>query len=156
MLQPYADQVVSHTPLRAVIQLRYNIESLLRTRGHTQRDLAFFLKRHPTTINKFMKGTRELQFADLDKIADFFGLATYQLFQPGISPLTERRDGRERRSGHERRLSHVDRIYGRIRAEEPIRTAIAATQQRAAEIAAESKKSQSVSRDAQPKRQRRH
>ena len=43
----------------------------------------------------------------LDRIADFFGIATYQLLQPGISPLTERRSGLDRRLGRDRRISHA-------------------------------------------------
>ena len=48
---------------------------------------------------------RGVPLKHLDRIADFFGIATYQLLQPGISPLTERRSGRERRTGHDRRVS---------------------------------------------------
>jgi hypothetical protein len=47
---------------------------------------------------------RGLPVKYLDRIADFFGLATYQLLQPGISALTERRKGTERRSGRDRRI----------------------------------------------------
>lgn len=101
--------------LRAVNLLRENIRSLLRARGTNQKELSFFLRRHPTTINKFLKGTREVQLADLDRMADFFGLATYQLFQPGISPLTERRSGKERRSGQDRRISHAQRLEEAVR-----------------------------------------
>lgn len=96
-------------PLKAINQLRQNIETLLRKRHEDQKTLAFFLNRHPSTINKFLKGTRELQLADLDRIADFFGLATYQLFQPGISPLSERRLLRDRRGGRDRRIGHQHR-----------------------------------------------
>jgi transcriptional regulator with XRE-family HTH domain len=96
--------------LRAVNLLRENIRSLLRARGTNQKELSFFLRRHPTTINKFLKGTREVQLADLDRMADFFGLATYQLFQPGISPLTERRSGKERRKLPDRRIGYAAHI----------------------------------------------
>jgi hypothetical protein len=50
------------------------------------------------------QGNRGLPLKYLDRIADFFGIATYQLFQPGISPLLERRKG-ERRSGLDRRVA---------------------------------------------------
>lgn len=96
-------------PYTALEQLRQNIAALLRERKEDQKTLAFTMGRHPTTINKFLKGSRELQLADLDKIAQFFGLATYQLFQPGISSVTERRQGRDRRSGRDRRVGHIGR-----------------------------------------------
>lgn len=38
-----------------------------------------------------------------DRIADFFGVETYQLLQPGVASLTERRKA-ERRNGRERRV----------------------------------------------------
>lgn len=97
-------------PLRALNQLRQNIQTLLLIRKEEQKTLAFAMGVHPTTINKFLKGTRELQLADLDKVADFFGIATYQLFQPGIAPLTERRSRIDRRSGKDRRIGHQMRI----------------------------------------------
>lgn len=92
--------------LKAINQLRENVKTLLRVRKEDQKTLAFAIGRHPTTINKFLKGTREIQLQDLDRMADFFGLATYQLFQPGISLLTERRQGPDRRTGRERRVGH--------------------------------------------------
>jgi transcriptional regulator with XRE-family HTH domain len=95
-------------PLKALEQLRQNIETLLRVRKEDQKTLALAIGVHPTTINKFLKRTRELQLADLDKVADFFGIATYQLFQPGISSLSERRQF-ERRGGRERRIGHAHR-----------------------------------------------
>lgn len=95
--------------LRAVTLLRQNVLDLLRTKGYLQKDLAFAMKRDPTTINKFLTGKREIQLSDLDRVADFFGLATYQLFQPGISSRTERRSGHDRRLGRERRISHAQR-----------------------------------------------
>lgn len=91
--------------LRALEQLRQNIETLLRIRKEHQKTLAFATGIDKSTINKFLGGTRELQLADLDKVAEFFGIATYQLFQPGIAPLTERRLG-ERRRGRDRRIGH--------------------------------------------------
>ncbi len=103
-------------PLKAVNQLRDNINALLRERGTDQKALAFAMRRHPTTVNKFLRGTRELQLADLDAVASFFGLDTYRLFQPGISAVTERRK-RERRSGQERRIGHALRQMQQIGAE---------------------------------------
>jgi transcriptional regulator with XRE-family HTH domain len=96
--------------LRAVNQLRQNVLELLRVRHEDQKTLAFHMGIDKSTINKFLKGTREVQLADLDSMADFFGIATYQLFQPGISRLTERRSGRDRRSARERRIGHTQRV----------------------------------------------
>lgn len=103
---------------RAYVQLRLNIEDLLLTRKESQKALADHMGVHPTTINKFLKGTREVQLADLDAIADFFGVATYQLFQPGISALTERRAS-DRRTGRDRRIGHDVRQARRLTATLP-------------------------------------
>lgn len=89
--------------------LAENISSLLRARGQTQHDLASWCHHTDVWLSKFLKGGREIQLKDLDRIADFFGIATYQLFQPGISPLTERRKGGDRRDGRDRRVSHAFR-----------------------------------------------
>jgi transcriptional regulator with XRE-family HTH domain len=101
--------------LRALNQLRQNVESLLFRRKENQKTLADATGIDPTTLNKFLRGTREIQLKDLDAIADFFGIATYQLFQPGIAPLTERRVG-ERRRGQERRIGHQARELHRVEA----------------------------------------
>jgi transcriptional regulator with XRE-family HTH domain len=109
--------------LKAVNQLRQNIEALLLARKEDQKTLAFAMGVHPTTVNKFLRGTRELQLADLDKVADFFGIATYQLFQPGISLLTERRLRTDRRTGRDRRIGHAQRqMLGLNSALEPFRS----------------------------------
>jgi transcriptional regulator with XRE-family HTH domain len=95
--------------LRALYVLRTNISGLLYHRKQTQADLASWLGKGRSWINKFLNGTREIQLKDLDRIADFFGLCAYQLFQPGVAPGSERRSGHERRGGHDRRVSHKER-----------------------------------------------
>lgn len=95
--------------MKATYLLRRNIEALLQARKETQTSLAFAIGHKKSWINKFLNGTRQLQLKDLDRIADFFGLATYQLFQPGISSLTERRKLKDRRSGQDRRISRAQR-----------------------------------------------
>lgn len=95
--------------LRALHLIRANISALLTARRQSQTELAFWMRKGKSWINKFLNGTREIQLKDLDRIADFFGIATYQLFQPGISPLTERRKGYDRRSGSDRRVGHTHR-----------------------------------------------
>lgn len=94
--------------LRAPIIMRNNIQALLHARKESQSDLASWLKHSRSWINKFLNGERQVQLKDLDRIADFFGLATYQLFQPGISQLTERRRG-DRRKTQDRRIGHQHR-----------------------------------------------
>lgn len=98
------------TTLSALYLLRRNIQTLLTTRGESQERLAWSLGHKKSWINKFLNDQREIQLKDLDGIAEFFGVATYQLFQPGVSELTERRSGRERRSGKDRRISAQTRM----------------------------------------------
>lgn len=95
--------------LKAPYILAQNIKSLLTARHQTAKSLAVWCRHSEPWIGKFLAGKREVQLRDLDRIADFFGLATYQLFQPGISPLTERRKGRDRRGGRDRRVSNAFR-----------------------------------------------
>lgn len=95
--------------MKATRILAENISHLLRARGESQHSLAFWCGHSDVWLSKFLKHEREVQLKDLDRIADFFGIATYQLFQPGISPITERRKSGERRSGHDRRVSHAFR-----------------------------------------------
>jgi len=121
--------VDSYHPMQANLLLKTNIDALLRARGQTRKDLAMWCRRTESWISKaFRDPNRSIPLRYFDRIADFFGLATYQLFQPGITPYTERRSGKERRSGMERRLSHVDRIRSQMR-EEPYRTMIAAAKE---------------------------
>lgn len=95
---------------KVLVQLRLNVESLLTIRRRTKADLAAEMKIDPSTLTKFLNGTREIQFHHLDGMASFFGVQAYQLFQPGISPLLERRVLKDRRQGVERRLVHRDRL----------------------------------------------
>lgn len=91
--------------VKAVALLKHNIDALLKARGQTRRDLARWCRRSEGWLSQiFSDDERNLPLKYLDRIADFFGLVTYQLFQPGISPLTERRV-MTRRSGRDRRIS---------------------------------------------------
>jgi len=92
--------------------LKHNIDTLLKARRQTRRDLAAWVRQSldpkkidPWISQIFTNPEREFQMKYLDRMADFFGIAVYQLFQPGISPFTERRSGTTRRSGHDRRIS---------------------------------------------------
>ena len=98
----------------ALYLLRRNIAELLRTRKESQHSLAFSLGHDKSWLNKFLNGEREIQLRDLDKVADFFGLSPYQLFQPGITAFTERRLGTERRTGRDRRVGHAARQALRV------------------------------------------
>jgi transcriptional regulator with XRE-family HTH domain len=92
--------------------LSKNIRALLEARHQTQRDLAEWCRFDESWMSKLLSATdaaKGLPLKHLDRIADFFGLATYQLFQPGISGITERRSGQDRRSGHDRRISAKQR-----------------------------------------------
>lgn len=85
--------------MKANALLKRNIDTLLKARGQTRRELAAWVRqsvnlRKVDPLGKiFTEPDREFQAKYLDRIAEFFGLAVYQLFQPGISPLTERRGG---------------------------------------------------------------
>lgn len=96
--------------MKASFLLRQNIKAILKARGQTAHDLAAWCRMDDSWISKILSDgpedrARGIPLKHLDRIADFFGLATYQLFQPGISPLTERRKGGDRRAGVERRIS---------------------------------------------------
>lgn len=92
--------------LRATSVMRSNISALLTARRESQTELARWLKHSRSWINKFLNGERQIQMKDLDRVASFFGIAPYQLFQPGIGQLTERRHG-DRRTGRDRRVGHM-------------------------------------------------
>lgn len=98
--------------MKASVLLKHNIDTLLKARHQTRHDLAVWVRQStdakkvdPWISQIFTRPDREFQMKYLDRIADFFGIAVYQLFQPGISPLTERRKGRDRRGGRDRRIS---------------------------------------------------
>ena len=55
---------MTSSPVRALSQIRKNVDALIKARGLDQKALAFAIHKHPTTINKFLKGTREVQLAD--------------------------------------------------------------------------------------------
>jgi hypothetical protein len=104
--------------MKALPLLKHNIDTLLHARRQTRRDLAQWVRQSmnnkiidPWISHIFNTPDAEIQTKYLDRIADFFGVSVYQLFQPGISHLTERRKS-ERRSGKDRRLSAMN---GRVR-----------------------------------------
>lgn len=97
--------------------LRENVRVLLDARKEEQIALARHCGHDKSWINKFLNEGRGVTLKDFDKIASFFGVETYQLFQPGISRLTERRIGADRRAGDERRVGHQGRALAMLRTE---------------------------------------
>ena len=94
--------------MKALPLLKQNIEALLRARHQDQKDLAQWCRRTEAWLSAALsKEERGIPVKYLDRIADFFGLATYQLFQPGITPLTERRSRVDRRRVKDRRISNL-------------------------------------------------
>lgn len=107
--------------MKAARILAENIRELLKRGGFTQHDLAFACRHSDPWISDFLAGKKEIQFADFDVIADFFGLKAHELLRPGISHLYERRRS-ERRSGRERRIEATQRgVLGLARRIEPHR-----------------------------------
>jgi hypothetical protein len=86
-----------HRSLRAPELLALNLTTLLRLRRQRQKDLATWCGHSEVWISKILRCEREIQLKDLDRVAAFFGLLPYQLLQPGVSILSERRSGHDRR-----------------------------------------------------------
>jgi hypothetical protein len=94
--------------LKSHLILKDNIDALLAERHQRRKDLAIWCRRSESWLSQiFTSAERNVPLKYLDRIAEFFGLATYQLFQPGISQRYERRKA-ERRSGKDRRLSALN------------------------------------------------
>jgi len=100
--------------MKALPLLKHNIDTILKARHLTRRDLAQWVRQSmnnkiidPWISHIFGKPDAEFQMKYLDRIAEFFGLPVYQLFQPGISALTERRKS-NRRTGRDRRISAMN------------------------------------------------
>lgn len=98
--------------------LAENVLTLLKRHGYSQHDLADHCRHSDVWASQFLNQQKRMwQLEDLDKVADLFGLQTYQLFIPGVSALTDRRSGLDRRSSRERRLTLQARRAGALRAE---------------------------------------
>lgn len=107
--------------LKALHILRQNIRQLLAERHESAAALALHLGyKNRASVTKFLNDQRTgFEMGRLDKLSSWFGLPVYQLFQPGISRLTERRHGSDRRSGHDRRVGHARRSVVELRASLP-------------------------------------
>ena len=94
--------------MKAEALLKANVDALLRARHLTRHDLAVWCRRSDGWLSKILgKDNRNVPLEYLDRIADFFGLATYQLFQPGLGGVGERRRA-ERRTMKDRRLAAMN------------------------------------------------
>lgn len=89
--------------------LAENVSALLVKHGYKQTDLAQHCRRSDPWVSQFLRGERSWQLDDLDKVADFFGLNTFELFRPGIAQRTDRRIG-QRRANSDRRIGHDVRM----------------------------------------------
>lgn len=101
---------------KSLYLLRENIRALLDARKQDQKTLADWCGHDKSWMNKFLNEGRGIRVGDFDKIASFFGIEVYQLFQPGKSRVTERRKG-ERRYGKDRRIGLQGRVAGDLQIE---------------------------------------
>lgn len=108
---------VKNSQLAAPRMFSENVSALLHARNQKAKSLALWCRKSENWISKILKNKTQARMEDLDRIADFFGIATYQLFQPGISSITERRRAQDRRSGQDRRISHEHRLMMEVRQE---------------------------------------
>ena len=112
---PSPSSISSYAPVKANRLIKENVKALLLVQGKTRKDLAQWCYKSESWISKILKeDRREFPVSGLDRVADFFGLATYQLFQPGIASGSERRRSVDRRAGKERRMSHAQRELLRL------------------------------------------
>ena len=95
--------VVELYGMRADRLLADNLRALIHERRAKQYELARWCGHSEVWISQILRNERTVTVKDLDRIADFFGLQPYHLFQPGIHGVAERRSGTDRRSGKERR-----------------------------------------------------
>lgn len=95
--------------MRAEALLKANIAGLLRERHLRPHDLAVYCRRSDAWLSKILgKDDRNVPLEYLDRIADFLGVTPFQLFQPGIVGVAERRSGSDRRAGKDRRISALN------------------------------------------------
>jgi hypothetical protein len=92
---------------RADVLLSMNIRALLAARRMDAIALASWCGHKAPWISKILSLERGVQVKDLGRIADFFGLDVCDLFQRGITPLTERRRTQRRSEGERRSI--IDR-----------------------------------------------
>jgi hypothetical protein len=107
--------------LRADVMLVHNIRALLDSRGIEDKALAIWCGHRPPWLSKILSGERGIPIKELGKVADFFALTVSDLFQFGISSMTDRRR-RERRQAIDRRTGRDRRVQrGQIHPDVPLR-----------------------------------
>lgn len=112
-LKPLCSKHLGRMALKSLVLLKQNIRTLLQARGLDQKDLAIWCGKTESWISQILNPrfpNRGFEMQYLDKMADFFGLTAHELFQPGLSHLTERRSGKDRRSGVDRRVNRAGEI----------------------------------------------
>jgi len=100
---------IPFTTMRASALLKANIEALLKLQHKSKADLEKWCRKKGGWLSHALnEPARGLPVKHLDRIADFFGKDTYELFRYG--PVSERRSGKDRRAGGERRKSPDERL----------------------------------------------
>jgi len=88
--------------------MKANVKGLLSLREKTPEDLAKFCHNTKSWIVKiFAEERREFPTKYYQRIAKFLGVEVYQLFQPGVLGIAERRSGTDRRKVLDRRVSQA-------------------------------------------------
>lgn len=105
--RPVARPFMSPRQLRAHLILKRNIDALLHERHLRRKDLAQWCHRTEGWLSQiFTDDEKNIPLKYLDRIADFFGKQTYEMFQPGLTTGSlERRKLVDRRTGTDRRAS---------------------------------------------------
>lgn len=94
--------------MRAYALMKANVDAVLKARGISREELSKWCRREVSWASKILNDEKRwFPVPYWDRISDFLGLHPYQLMQPGISALTERRRG-ERRTGKDRRISAMN------------------------------------------------
>lgn len=100
--------VLTLRPMKTTLLLAKNVQALLHGRREPPIALAKWCGHSGAWLSAILAGKRQFRMPDLDRMADFFGVSSYQLLQPGISALTERRHVKDRRL-RDRRIGHPQR-----------------------------------------------
>lgn len=101
--------------LKSHLVVKANIDALLKRDRLTRKDLALWCHKTESWISKiFGSPLRAMPEQYFDRIADMFGVETYELLRPGGADGTERRKV-NRRAGVERRIGWQQRLLEELR-----------------------------------------
>lgn len=84
--------------LRNVFKI--NLNTLIREKGITQKDLAEFMQVHPSTVNEWVKGKKIPRMDKIDKLCAYFLVKRSDLLEPysaDESKITVQLDKEERK-----------------------------------------------------------